>query len=431
MSEPILNENENVIEPNGPKKEEPKGFRAFLSTAKGKVIFGFSVAAVCLALGCGMFFLTGGENFFRPSQNPPPVSTTENKETTSENTEETLGDEKFTETLEILPAQEDDEMRGVYIATVNNINFPSGSGLSEEQLKKELESIVSVSRSAGLDTLFFQVRPTADALYPSEIFPSSRFLMKKEGEPMTFDPFQYLIDEASKFEMKVVAWVNPYRITNSKADDKDAAIATLSENHPAKLNPQWTVFYDGKLYFNPAVPEVQDLITSGVEEICRNYDVEGVIYDDYFYPYVKSCAVFFLFTEVEQLLYGDIACIFGVACSCCNGALEPAGMNFGIIGVVKLLVVAKESIQNCVFVRVMTFTYTADFVSEVLFVNENVAPFVLGVKSELNLFVSFCYLVAILNEYGGVKGNILNGNAIVLIVNHYVVTEFKIVLPVI
>lgn len=280
--EPILNENENKNEQQLTEALEKKGFRAWLSTTKGKVIMITLSVLICFSLGISSFFFFGGTAFFSSLKDDsvkPPVK--DNAPLTEAT--ETDSDEAFTE--EIVPAVEDDEMRGVYIASVNNINFPSKAGLSEDQLKKELDATVATARLAGIDTLFFQVRPTGDALYPSEVFPSSRYLMGIEGEPMTFDPLQYLIDEALRFEMKVVAWVNPYRITNTKADDKEAALATLSENNPAKMNPDLTVFYDGKLYYNPALSEVQDLITSGVEEICRNYEVAGVLYDDYFYPY--------------------------------------------------------------------------------------------------------------------------------------------------
>lgn len=185
-----------------------------------------------------------------------------------------------------------DEIRGVYIASVSNINFPSRSGLSEEQLQKELDAIVTNCDKIGFDTIYFQVRPSADALYHSELFPTSRYLSGEQGKDVSFDPLAYLIQQASAKEMKVVAWVNPYRVTVGKYDTKEEALDALSEENFAKHNPDCTVFYGGKLYFDPGSEAVQKLIADGVREICEGYDVAGILYDDYFYPYPVSGEVF-------------------------------------------------------------------------------------------------------------------------------------------
>lgn len=187
---------------------------------------------------------------------------------------------------------EDDEMRGVYIASVQNINFPSKPGLGEEALKAELDEIVTVARTTGFDTLFFQVRPTADALYQSSLFPTSAFLVEHQGDKIDFDPLAYIIEKAAEFEMEVVAWINPYRVTNTAQETKEDALSTLAETNPARQNPDWTVFFDGKLYFNPAHPSVRDLIQQGVKEVLQGYGVAGVLFDDYFYPYPVKGEVF-------------------------------------------------------------------------------------------------------------------------------------------
>ncbi len=206
-----------------------------------------------------------------------------------ENQTESVGTKEDKETQPIIA---DDEIRGVYIAGVNNINFPSQSGLDEASLKRELDAIVETSRQTGFDTLYFQVRPTCDAFYHSDLFPSSRFVVKTEGDALPVDCLAYLTEKAAEYDMEVVAWVNPYRVTAKAYADKEAAIASLSENNPARKNPDWTVFYGGKLYFNPALQEVRDLICGGVREICRNYDVAGILYDDYFYPYPSGSEQF-------------------------------------------------------------------------------------------------------------------------------------------
>jgi uncharacterized lipoprotein YddW (UPF0748 family) len=179
----------------------------------------------------------------------------------------------------------EEEIRGVYIASVSNLNFPSKAGLSEEEIKDELDSILSSSKEAGFNTIYFQVRPSSDALYQSSLFPTSRYLVPNEGDPVSLDPLFYLVEAAKEYGIKIIAWVNPYRITTKIAESKEVALATLSEANPAKIHPEWSVFYDGRLYFNPALSEVQDLVVAGVSEIVQNYAVSGILFDDYFYPY--------------------------------------------------------------------------------------------------------------------------------------------------
>lgn len=217
--------------------------------------------------------------------------------------EENKTEEAPIQTEDLLPVVMDDEMRGVYIASVLNLNFPSKAGLDEASLKKELDDIVRLTRDTGFDTIVFQVRPTGDALYASEIFPSSRYLVENEGDPASFDPLSYLIAKAAEFEMDVVAWVNPYRVTAFSSDTKEEAMAKLSESNPARKNPELCIFYRGKLYYDPALPEVRNLITDGVKELCENYGIKGILYDDYFYPYPVGSEDFDDTSSYER--YGD------------------------------------------------------------------------------------------------------------------------------
>ena len=180
------------------------------------------------------------------------------------------------------------EVRGVWIATVNNINFPSRKGLSAAELKRELDAIVETCLSNSLNTVYFQVRPLSDALYNSEIFPSSEYLTGKQGEALNggFDPLDYLVRVAHENGIKVHAWVNPLRVTYGTKSSPSHDVTKLAEGHPARENPEYTVAYDdGKLYFNAGIPEVRELVVSGVREIAENYDVDGIVFDDYFYPY--------------------------------------------------------------------------------------------------------------------------------------------------
>lgn len=170
------------------------------------------------------------------------------------------------------------EMNGVWIASISNIDFPSKPDLSEQKLKAELDSIVETVDKAGLDTIFFQVRPSSDALYRSDIFPVSRYI-STEGK-LVIDPLKYIIDVASKKDIAVHAWINPLRVAVG------GTVEDLPNGHPAKDHPEWCIKYaDGKIYFDCGIPEVRKLIADGIREIIEGYDVEGVVFDDYFYPY--------------------------------------------------------------------------------------------------------------------------------------------------
>ena len=173
----------------------------------------------------------------------------------------------------------DSEVRGVWIASVYNIDYPSRTDLSAEELKAELDSILDTCEKNKLNTVFFQVRPSCDALYDSDIFPVSEYI-STNGE-LVFDPLDYLVKEAHQRNIFVHAWVNPLRVTMNTHD-----LEELDDKSPAKQHPEWTVPYDdGKLYLNAGIPEVCSLIVDGVREIVLNYDVDGIVFDDYFYPY--------------------------------------------------------------------------------------------------------------------------------------------------
>lgn len=173
----------------------------------------------------------------------------------------------------------DSEVRGVWIASVYNIDYPSRADLSAEELKSEIDSILDTCEKNKLNTIFFQVRPSCDALYDSDIFPVSGSI-STEGK-LVFDPLEYIVREAHQRNIFIHAWVNPLRVTMNTHD-----ISSLDDKSPAKLHPDWTVAYDdGKLYLNAGMPEVRELVADGVREIVSKYDVDGIVFDDYFYPY--------------------------------------------------------------------------------------------------------------------------------------------------
>ena len=193
--------------------------------------------------------------------------------------------------LDSLSTLEGKEMRGVWIASVININFPSQMGISKEQMASELDDIVQTVKQAGLNAIFFQVRPCADALYPSDIFPWSKYLTGVQGVTPNdgFDPLAYLLQKAHDNGIELHAWINPYRVAMTQQDYEE-----LADTHPAKLHPEYCVQYaDGKTYFNPGIPEVRQLVTDGVQELLERYPtLDGISFDDYFYPYPVNGAEF-------------------------------------------------------------------------------------------------------------------------------------------
>ena len=185
----------------------------------------------------------------------------------------------------LIPGRE--SIRAVWIATVSNINYPTKRGLAKKELCEELDRIVERCASLGANAIFFQVRPCSDALYDSDIFPSSHYVSGERGKDADggFDSLEYLIKAAKKANIDVHAWVNPVRVLPGSAKDP-ALHSELTSDEPAARHPEWTVSYaDGKLYYNLGLPEVRTLIADGVYEIVQKYDVAGVVFDDYFYPY--------------------------------------------------------------------------------------------------------------------------------------------------
>ncbi len=177
------------------------------------------------------------------------------------------------------PTVQADYVKGVWVATVANINFPSKAGLSADQLKKEIDTIMDNTVQMGLNTVYFQVRPSGDALYPSDYYPTSAYVVKKQGDPLPLDILAYAIESAHDRGLSFHAWINPYRVTSSTT-----STSGLASSNPAIKNPGWVVTNGKKLFLNPGLPEVRQYITDGVMEIVNKYNVDGIHFDDYFYP---------------------------------------------------------------------------------------------------------------------------------------------------
>lgn len=170
------------------------------------------------------------------------------------------------------------DMRAAWITTVYNADWPKIQGNIRTQ-KNEIINILDNLNDAGINTVMFQARPKADALYRSNINPWSDVLTGIQGKDPGYDPLEFVIQEAHKRGIKVHTWLNPYRVTTTGTD-----LNKLSEKSPARQHPEWTLINDGRIYYNPNLPQVKQHIYDTIEEIVRNYNVDGIHFDDYFYP---------------------------------------------------------------------------------------------------------------------------------------------------
>jgi uncharacterized lipoprotein YddW (UPF0748 family) len=176
------------------------------------------------------------------------------------------------------------EFRGVWVATVANIDWPSKSGLSTDQQKRELIAILDKCVELNLNAVIFQVRPQADALYDSKLEPWSEFLtgtMGKAPEPY-YDPLAFAVAEAHRRGLQLHAWFNPYRVRMAKP--KKAA----APNHASVAHPEFVRKYGKLLVFDPGEQASEDSFIAVLTDVVKRYDVDGVHIDDYFYPYQEK-----------------------------------------------------------------------------------------------------------------------------------------------
>ena len=193
----------------------------------------------------------------------------------------------------IPPPAPPQKVNGVWVATTNGLDFPSKPNLTAEQLKSEIDTILQDIKSWGMNTVIFQVRPACDALYASDIFPISSVIRTDRTLPDQFDPLAYIVQAAHEQEMELHAWINPLRVTTGTAETPSHDLSALPETSPARQHPDWVVAYaDGRMYFDAGHPEVRQLVVDGVKEILDGYEVDGIHFDDYFYPYPQEGAVF-------------------------------------------------------------------------------------------------------------------------------------------
>lgn len=169
-----------------------------------------------------------------------------------------------------------EEIRGVWV-TYMTLDV-QGETDREAAFKGRIDAIISDMENANLNTMVVQVRPFCDAIYPSRIFPWSHILTGTQGENPGYDPLDYIIQKAHEHDIMVHAWINPYRISTKDTPSQ------LSDDHPYVTNNAIGTEVNGSLYLNPAKDEAIKLITDGAAEIVKNYDVDAIQFDDYFYP---------------------------------------------------------------------------------------------------------------------------------------------------
>lgn len=185
----------------------------------------------------------------------------------------TQPDETFSTPNAALPSG---EWRAVW---VSYLEFSGMDFSSADTFRAGVSTLMDNCAGLGLNTILAQVRPFGDALYPSQFFPWSHLCTGTQGQDPRFDPLEILITEAHVRGLSLEAWVNPYRLRSSAAMPPNLAESSLVSTHP-----EWVCTVGEGLYLNPAIPEVTDYVAQGVAELVQNYPLDGIHFDDYFYP---------------------------------------------------------------------------------------------------------------------------------------------------
>jgi uncharacterized lipoprotein YddW (UPF0748 family) len=172
------------------------------------------------------------------------------------------------------------EFRGVWIATVDNIDWPQRGSTTWSQ-KADFIRLLDQHQRNGMNAVVVQIRPAADAFYPSRFEPWSQWLTGVQGRAPVpyYDPLEFMVEEAHKRGMEFHAWLNPYRA------NFNIRTASIARDHITRTHPEWFVTYGGKKYFNPASKEGQQFVVKVVQDIVKRYDIDAIHMDDYFYPY--------------------------------------------------------------------------------------------------------------------------------------------------
>ena len=181
-------------------------------------------------------------------------------------------------------AQAEITFRGAWIATVANIDWPSKEAIGDtDKQQTDMLWILDSLQSIGINAIIFQVRPTSDALYHSELEPVSHWLTGTQGswnKQTPWDPLAWTIEQAHQRNMEVHVWLNPYRVNLAKNDT-----SMLCKDHIMRRHPEWFWQYAKQWYFDPGLDQTREWICTIVQDIVDRYDIQAIHMDDYFYPY--------------------------------------------------------------------------------------------------------------------------------------------------
>ncbi|CAN5777574.1 family 10 glycosylhydrolase [soil metagenome] len=173
------------------------------------------------------------------------------------------------------------EFRGVWIATITNIDWPDKPTVNSDEQKAQFIKLLDMHKRNGMNAIVMQIRPSTDAFYPSTLEPWSEWLTGVQGQPPVpyYDPLEFMIEETHKRGMEFHAWMNPYRAVFNIFN------SSITATHITRIHPEWFLNYGEKKYFDPGNKEAQQYVTEVVKDIVKRYDVDAIHFDDYFYPY--------------------------------------------------------------------------------------------------------------------------------------------------
>lgn len=180
------------------------------------------------------------------------------------------------------------EFRGVWIATVNNTDWPLRPAMTPDEQRESFRNLLTIHQRTGINAVIVQIRPAADAFYKSAIEPWSQWLTGVQGrapDPL-YDPLEFMINEAHERGMEFHAWFNPYRAISANG------VSSVAPDHITKQKPDWFIRFGGRTYFDPGNKDAQDYVVNIVSDVVRRYKIDGVHFDDYFYPYPAAGQTF-------------------------------------------------------------------------------------------------------------------------------------------
>ena len=181
------------------------------------------------------------------------------------------------------------EFRAAWLPSVLNLDYPKEPGMSVNDLKESFRKILDVYELYNLNAVIMQIRPAGDALYLSSMNPPSIYVTGDLDKKLPFELLKFAIEETHARGMEFHAWFNPFRVTVMKhEEDTEEILSTLHENNYARLNPNQVLRFDDKLFLDPGNPATREFVINSIMEVVRNYDIDAVHLDDYFYPYKST-----------------------------------------------------------------------------------------------------------------------------------------------